>query len=140
MGSFERATPRAVLLRQEDLVPLIRQDDLPERGAPLADERSEPGPSLRLPRVRAHRTRGLPVWEGVPSREYRSHEAIQRAMRPGRPILGASKQGPSPVVRGVVPVEEFDALHTLAERSGKGRSELVRQAVHDLSVTEKLVG
>ena len=73
-------------------------------------------------------------------REYGSDEAIRRAMRPGRPIVGTPKQGPSPVVRGVIPVEEFDALNTLAERSGKGRSELVRQSVHDLLVAEKLVG
>lgn len=72
-------------------------------------------------------------------REYGSQEAIQRAMRPGRPIVGTSRHGPSPVVRGVIPVEEFDALNALAERSGKGRSELVRQAVHDLLVAEKLV-
>jgi hypothetical protein len=60
-------------------------------------------------------------------------------MRPGRPVVGSAKRGPSPVVRGVIPAEEFAALNVLVMRSGKAQSELVRKAVHDLLVAEKLV-
>lgn len=73
-------------------------------------------------------------------REYGSDDAITTAMRRGRPSLGANKQGPSPVVRGAIPREEYEAFQELERISGKGQAELVRRAVHDLLVAEKLVG
>lgn len=72
-------------------------------------------------------------------REYGSEDAIADAMRPGRPTVGSTKRGPSPVVRGVVPQNEFDALDLLGKRTGKRQSELVRRAVHELLVAERLV-
>lgn len=72
-------------------------------------------------------------------REYGSDEAIDEAMRRGRPSVGSAKRGPSPVVRGVIPLEEFEAFKKLEQTTGLRQSELVRRAVHDLLVAEKLV-
>ncbi|MEN0140698.1 MAG: hypothetical protein AAGC80_36475 [Rhodococcus sp. (in: high G+C Gram-positive bacteria)] len=66
-------------------------------------------------------------------REFGSEEAIAKAMRtPGRPPVGAGQSGPSPVVRGAVTKDDFDALVQLGERSGKKQAVMVREAVHDL--------
>lgn len=72
-------------------------------------------------------------------REYGSDEAIADAIRRGRPPIGSSKQGPSPIVRGVISPNEFEAFKQLEASSGMRQSELVRRAVHDLLVAEKLV-
>jgi hypothetical protein len=63
-------------------------------------------------------------------REYGSEEAIALAMRPGRPRLGTSPRGYSPTVRGRISDADYEAFKQLEERTGKGQSELVREAVH----------
>jgi hypothetical protein len=72
-------------------------------------------------------------------REYGSEDAIATVLRPGRPPVGASKGGASPVVRGVISHDEYEAFRRLERASGMKQSELVRKAVHDLLVSEKLV-
>lgn len=76
---------------------------------------------------------------GLLLREYGSDTAIKTAMRRGRPKVGSRKQGPSPVVRGAIPHEEFEAFRKLERVTGSNQSELVRRAVHDMLVAEKLV-
>ena len=63
-------------------------------------------------------------------REYGSDEAIQDAIRRGRPPVGSTKQGPSPTVRGRISVTDFAQFQSLKEQTGKTESELVREAVH----------
>jgi hypothetical protein len=70
-------------------------------------------------------------------REYGSEEALQRALRPGRPRVGAPS-GESPTVRGRISDEDFAAFKLLEERTGKKQSELVREAVHLLLVEHKI--
>lgn len=73
-------------------------------------------------------------------REFGSEEAIDEAMRqPGRPRVGDTRRGPSPVVRGALTEADFTAFKALERRSGKKQSELVREAVHKLLVENKLV-
>ncbi|WP_104081112.1 ribbon-helix-helix protein, CopG family [Cryobacterium sp. Y11] len=68
-------------------------------------------------------------------REYGSPEALEAAMRPGRPPLRARtigtvpKQGSSPIVKGRVPVEYVVAIKELEKRTGKSQSALVRDAM-----------
>lgn len=62
-------------------------------------------------------------------REYGSEDAVARALRPGRPSLGASPRGASPTVRGRISVEDFVAFKLLEVRTGKRQSDLVREAV-----------
>lgn len=72
-------------------------------------------------------------------REYGSEAAIVGAMRPGRPKVGAGKKGSSPVVRGVISQDDFEAFKQLERTTGMRQSELVRKAIHNLLVAEKLV-
>lgn len=57
-------------------------------------------------------------------REYGSPEAVEAAMRPGRPSLrartigSAPKQGSSPIVKGRVPAEYVVAIKELEKRTG----------------------
>lgn len=69
--------------------------------------------------------------------EYGSEEALQRALRPGRPRVG-SPSGESPTVRGRISDADFAAFKLLEERTGKKQSELVREAVHLLLVEHKM--
>ena len=73
-------------------------------------------------------------------REYGSEEAIAAAMRrPGRPHVGSEAQGPSPVVRGAIPIADFEALDAFMKRSGKKQSVIVREAIHEYLLERKLV-
>lgn len=72
-------------------------------------------------------------------REYGSESALEDAMRRGRPPVGSTKRGASPVVRGAIPVVEYEALRALMETSGMREAQLVRRAIHELLVAEKLV-
>ncbi|MEO5535742.1 MAG: ribbon-helix-helix domain-containing protein [Pseudolysinimonas sp.] len=62
-------------------------------------------------------------------REYGSEDALERALRPGRPRVGDTS-GASPTVRGRISSTDFAAFKLLEERTGKKQSELVREAVH----------
>lgn len=68
---------------------------------------------------------------------YGSEEAVKRAMRRGRPRVGQA-QGASPEVRGRIMRSEFDALEALARRTGRSRSDLVREGVHLVLQKNKL--
>lgn len=63
-------------------------------------------------------------------REYGSAQAIHEAMKTGRPRVGAEKGSRSPVVRGSITDEDYDAFEQLRRVTGKTQSELVREAVH----------
>ncbi|MFK4298558.1 hypothetical protein ABH924_003729 [Arthrobacter sp. GAS37] len=64
-------------------------------------------------------------------REYGSQEALDAALRPGRPKVGQKKTaGDSPTVRGRIPEGEFAVFKELEASTGKTQSELVREAVH----------
>lgn len=63
--------------------------------------------------------------------EYGSEEALDAVLRAaGRPRLGEQPKGPSPVVRGRIPVADRAAFDELIRETGKKESELVREAVH----------
>lgn len=70
-------------------------------------------------------------------REYGSEEALQGALRPGRPRVG-SPRGESPTVRGRISDADFVAFKRLEERTGKKQSELVREAVQLLLAEHKI--
>jgi len=72
-------------------------------------------------------------------REFGSDEAIAQAVRRGRPRVGSGKQGPSPVVRGAIPQEEYLAFKELERITGEAQADIVRRAVHALLVAENLV-
>jgi hypothetical protein len=63
-------------------------------------------------------------------REFGTEEALEAAMRPGRPKLGTRKPGPSPTVRARVSEEDFAALTRLRKETGRTEAELLREAVH----------
>lgn len=69
--------------------------------------------------------------------EYGSEEAIQDAIRMGRPHLGAEKGTKSPVVRGAIPRQEFEQFEGLRAETGRSQSELVREAIHLLLAKHK---
>lgn len=71
-------------------------------------------------------------------REYGSEEALQRALRPGRPRVG-SPGGESPTVRGRISDADFAAFKQLEKQTGKKQSELVREAVQ-LLLSEHKIG
>ena len=71
--------------------------------------------------------------------EYGSKSVLEATMkRPGRRQLGQSPAGASPTVRGRIPDADFAAFKQLEHTTGKGQSELVREAVHNLLVQHKL--
>lgn len=70
-------------------------------------------------------------------REYGSEEALQRALRPGRPRVG-SPSGESPTVRGRISDADFAAFKLLEAQTGKKQSELVREAVQLLLAEHKI--
>jgi hypothetical protein len=70
-------------------------------------------------------------------REYGSEQALQRALRPGRPRVG-SPGGESPTVRGRISDADFAAFKRLEESTGKNQSELVREAVQLLLAEHKI--
>lgn len=73
-------------------------------------------------------------------REYGSPEAIEREMvTPGRPRVG-QPAGASPTVRGRVTPADRAALKVLQQQTGRSESDLVREAVHQLLVSHRLVG
>ncbi|WP_067248859.1 hypothetical protein [Microbacterium resistens] len=62
--------------------------------------------------------------------EYGSIEAVEREIRRGRPRVGESRRGPSPVVRGALTEEDFAAFKRLEAVTGKKQADLVREGVH----------
>lgn len=70
-------------------------------------------------------------------KEYGSEEALEAAMRPDRPRVGNEKGARSPVVRGSITDEDYDAFERLRRLTGKSQSELVREAVHSYLVTHQ---
>lgn len=71
--------------------------------------------------------------------EYGSEEALEAAMRPGRPAVGQEKRGASPLVRGRITPEDRSALDELRARTGKSESALVRAAVHQMLIDQQLL-
>ncbi len=71
-------------------------------------------------------------------REYGSEDALNAALRPGRPKLGTRRPGPSPTVRARVSDEDFAAFTRLREETGRSEAELLREAVHLLLVQHRL--
>ena len=63
-------------------------------------------------------------------REYGSEEALERAMRPGRPALGEPGEGPSPTVRARVSRNDFAELARLREKTGRTEADLLREGLH----------
>ncbi len=108
--------------------------DYDELAARLAD------PATPLPVPTAVLTGAAAAAEGRAFllREYGSEEALQRALRPGRPRVGAPG-GESPTVRGRISDADFAAFKQLEERTGKKQSELVREAVQ-LLLAEHRIG
>lgn len=54
-------------------------------------------------------------------------EAVRLSV--GRPSVGSTKRGPSPVVRARVPQDLKDRVHALAQREQRDESDIVREAV-----------
>lgn len=72
--------------------------------------------------------------------EFGSDEAIEDAIRAGRPRVDGSKaRGESLIVRGRVPDHDAAALALLAARTGRTQSDLVREAVHELLERNRLI-
>lgn len=72
---------------------------------------------------------------------YGSEAALQEAMRPGRPKLGAGYgRGSSQEVRGRVTAEQKSLIDFLREKTGKSESQIVRDAIDALLRQEHLVG
>lgn len=71
--------------------------------------------------------------------EYGSEEALEAAMRPGRPALGREKQGASPLVRGRITPEDRSAFDELRARTGKTESALVRAAIHQMLIDQQVL-
>jgi hypothetical protein len=82
-------------------------------------------------------------------REYGSMEAIEQAIEDARRYEEAKRAAgdadpdaipaSEPVVQAVIPAADFAAFRELERRSGLEQAELVRRAVHELLVAEKLV-
>ncbi|OUE29277.1 hypothetical protein BFL35_16000 [Clavibacter michiganensis] len=84
-------------------------------------------------------------------REYGSMEAIEQAIEDARRYEAGKRAtadadpdpdaipASEPVVRAVIPAADFAAFRELERRSGLEQAELVRRAVHELLVAEKLV-
>jgi len=62
--------------------------------------------------------------------EYGSIEEVENEIRRGRPRVGESRRGPSPVVRGALTEEDFEAFKQLEASTGKKQADLVREGVH----------
>ena len=65
-------------------------------------------------------------------REYGSQEAIDAALgvRRGRPSLDSTTKGPSKTVRARINAEDYAAVERLEKITGRRKSELVREALH----------
>lgn len=78
-------------------------------------------------------------------REFSTVEALNVAMRPGRPSLPAKishaprRKGESPTVRGRVPNDYLEAIKRLEVELGKSQSELVREGIHLLLQKHNLI-
>ena len=62
--------------------------------------------------------------------EYGSVSAMEQEIRRGRPRVGETRRGPSPVVRGALTEEDFAAFKQLELATGKKQADLVREGVH----------
>ncbi len=76
---------------------------------------------------------------GLMLQEFGSEEALEAAMRPGRPAVGREKHGASPLVRGRITPEDRLALDELRARTGKSESALVRAAIHQMLIEQQLL-
>jgi len=86
-------------------------------------------------------------------REYGSMKAVEQAIEDARRYEAEKRAtadadpdvdpdailASEPVVRAVIPAADFAAFRELERRSGLEQEELVRRAVHELLVAEKLV-
>lgn len=70
--------------------------------------------------------------------QYGGEEALERAVRRGRPRDG-TPGGTSPTVRGRISNSDFAAFKRLEHATGKNQSELVREAVR-LLLAENRIG
>ncbi len=103
----------------------------------LADRLTDPATTLPAPVAVFTGTAAAAEGHAFLLREYGSEEALQRALRPGRPRVGAAS-GESPTVRGRISDADFAAFKQLEQRTGKKQSELVREAVHLLLEQHKI--
>lgn len=72
--------------------------------------------------------------------EYGSDDALETVLRQaGRPRLGETPRGSSPTLRGRVSEADYAAFKQLEHATGRTQSELVREAVHNLLTSHKLV-
>lgn len=64
--------------------------------------------------------------------EYGSAQALDAAIKAGRPRVGSEKGEKSPVVRGAITAEDYAAMQTLIAETGMTQAQIVRRAVHEL--------
>lgn len=99
--------------------------------AALADRLTDPATPLPSPTRVLQGDAAAASGHEFMLREYGSEEALAAALhRAGRPRAGDAPRGSSPTVRGRIPEIDFAAFKLLEQRTGKGQSELVREAVH----------
>lgn len=97
----------------------------------LAQRLNDPGTELRGKGKPLHGADAAEGGRAFLLREFGSEEALEAALRPGRPKVGQKKTaGASPTVRGRISESDFAAFKALEAATGKGQSELVREAVH----------
>lgn len=97
----------------------------------LAQRLTDPETEVRGTGKALHGAEAAEAGRSFLLREFGSEEALQEALKPGRPKVGQKKTaGASPTVRGRIPESEFAAFKALEAETGKGQSELVREAVH----------
>ncbi len=71
--------------------------------------------------------------------EYGSAEVWDTILRQaGQPRIGQAPTGASPTVRGRISDEDYVAFKQLEDATGRFRSELVREALHNLLTEHKL--
>ncbi|MFF1831950.1 hypothetical protein [Paenarthrobacter sp. NPDC058040] len=97
----------------------------------LAQRLSDPDTDVRGKGVALHGADAASAGRSFLLREFGSEEALEAALRPGRPKVGQKQSaGPSPTVRGRISEQEYQAFTDLIKETGKGQSALVREAVH----------
>lgn len=104
----------------------------------LADRLSAPDHTLARPQAAAAGDDAATAGRDFLLREYGSMDAVTDVLR-GRPRVGQTRRGASPTVRGRVTVTDYEALKKLETSTGRTQSELVREAVHRLLESHKLV-
>ena len=105
----------------------------------LAAELTDPGTVLQPAGVVLAGSDAAAAGRALMLQEYGSEDALEVAMRPGRPAVGREKHGASPTVRGRITLEDRTALDELRARTGKSESALVRAAIHQMLVEQRLL-